>query len=68
MKLSYWIYFEHQGEKDKLKEIIENNSNPLMANIAIQEEFNVSLTEAEKIIEIYNNKIKNHDKKVNNAE
>lgn len=28
-----------------------------MANIAIQEEFGVSLTEAEKIIEVYNNKI-----------
>lgn len=56
MELSYWIYFK-PGEKDKLKQIIEDNPNPLMANIAIQEEFGVSLTEAEKIIEVYNNKI-----------
>lgn len=56
MELSYWIYFK-QGEKDKLKQIIDENPNPLMANIAIQEEFGVSLTEAEKIIEVYNNKI-----------
>ena len=56
MELSYWIYFR-PGEKDKLKQIIDKNPNPLMANIAIQEEFGVSLTEAEKIIEVYNNKI-----------
>lgn len=56
MELSYWIYFK-TGEKDKLKQIIDENPNPLMANIAIQEEFGVSLTEAEKIIEVYNNKI-----------
>lgn len=56
MELSYWIYFK-LGEKDKLKQIIDENPNPLMANIAIQEEFGVSLTEAEKIIEVYNNKI-----------
>lgn len=56
MELSYWIYFK-PGEKDKLKQIIEDNPNPLMANMAIQEEFGVSLTEAEKIIEVYNNKI-----------
>lgn len=56
MELSYWIYFK-PGEKDKLKQIIDENTNPLMANIAIQEEFGVSLTEAEKIIEVYNNKI-----------
>ena len=56
MELSYWIYF-NPGEIDKLKQIIDENPNPLMANIAIQEEFGVSLTEAEKIIEVYNNKI-----------
>lgn len=56
MELSYWIYFK-PGEKDKLKQIIDENPSPLMANIAIQEEFGVSLTEAEKIIEVYNNKI-----------
>ena len=56
MELSYWIYFK-PGEKDKLKKIIDENPNPLMANIAIQEEFGVSLTDAEKIIEVYNNKI-----------
>ena len=56
MELSYWIYFK-PGEKDKLRQIIEDNPNPLMANMAIQEEFGVSLTEAEKIIEVYNNKI-----------
>nr|DAH77720.1 MAG TPA: hypothetical protein [Caudoviricetes sp.] len=56
MELSYWIYFK-PGEKDKLKQIIEDNPNPLMANMAIQEEFGVSLTDAEKIIEVYNNKI-----------
>ena len=36
MELSYWIYFK-PGEKDKLKQIIDENPNPLMANIAIQE-------------------------------
>lgn len=56
MELSYWIYFK-PGEKDKLKQIIDENPNPLLANMAIQEEFGVTLTEAEKIIEIYNNKI-----------
>ena len=56
MELSYWIYFK-PGEKDKLRQIIKDNPNPLMANMAIQEEFGVSLTEAEKIIEVYNNKI-----------
>lgn len=56
MELSYWIYFK-PGEKDKLKQIIDENPNPLMANITIQEEFGVSLIEAEKIIEVYNNKI-----------
>ena len=41
MELSYWIYFK-PGEKDKLKQIIDENPNPLMANIAIQEEFGVT--------------------------
>ena len=56
MELSYWIYFK-PGEKDKLKQIIDENPNPLMAIIAIQEELGVSLTDAEKILEVYNNKI-----------
>lgn len=56
MELSYWIYFQ-PGEKDKLKEIMEQNSDLLLANLAIQEEFDLSLTEAEKVIEIYNSKI-----------
>lgn len=56
MELSYWIYFQ-PGEKDKLREIMEQNSDLLLANLAIQEEFGLSLTEAEKVIEIYNSKI-----------
>ena len=43
MELSYWIYFK-PGEKDKLKQIIDENPNPLMANIAIQEEFGDHMT------------------------
>lgn len=57
MKLEYWIYFE-PGEKEKLIDIIQRENNILTANIAIQEEFNVSMTDAAKIIDTYNKRIK----------
>lgn len=57
MKLEYWIYFE-PGEKEKLIDIMQRENNILTANIAIQEEFNVSMTDAAKIIDTYNKRIK----------
>lgn len=57
MKLEYWIYFE-PGEKEKLIDIMQRENNILSANIAIQEEFNVSMTDAAKIIDTYNKRIK----------
>lgn len=57
MKLEYWIYFE-PGEKERLIDIMQRENNILTANIAIQEEFNVSMTDAAKIIDTYNKRIK----------
>lgn len=57
MKLEYWIYFD-PGEKEKLIDIMQRENNILTANIAIQEEFNVSMTDAAKIIDTYNKRIK----------
>ena len=57
MKLEYWIYFE-PGEKEKLIDIMQRENNILTANIAIQEEFNVSMTDAAKIIDTYNKRKK----------
>ena len=57
MKLEYWIYFE-PGEKEKLIDIMQRENNILTANIAIQEEFNVSMTEAAKNNDTYNKRIK----------
>ena len=65
MELSYWIYFK-PGEKDKLKQIIDENPNPLMANIAIQEEFVYHSPKLRKLlrcitIKLIKHVIKNHN-------
>lgn len=58
MKLSYWIYFEEPGEKERLKEIMENCKESYEQLQKIAEEFNVDMTVASRVIQIYNEHIK----------
>lgn len=58
MKIEAWIHFEEAGEKQKLQEIMENNSNSIIQNQKIQEEFNIDMFEAKTVIEMYNKRIK----------
>lgn len=58
MKLSYWIYFEEPGEKERLKEIMENYKESYEQLQKIAEEFNVDMTVASRVIQIYNEHIK----------
>lgn len=56
MTLETWIYFE-PGEKEKLTQIMENN-NEFAANLEIQKEFNLSLSEAAEVVKTYNKRIR----------
>ena len=53
MKLIQWINFESEGEKQKLVNIMENNTSDIKSNLKIQEEFGLDLRDAQKVIEIY---------------
>lgn len=56
MTLETWIYFE-EGEKEKLTQIMENN-NEFAANLEIQKEFGLSLSEAAEVVKTYNKRIR----------
>lgn len=56
MTLETWIYFE-PGEKEKLTQIMENN-NEFAANLEIQKEFRLSLSEAAEVVKTYNKRIR----------
>lgn len=56
MTLETWIYFE-PGEKEKLTQIMENN-NEFAANLEIQKEFGLSLSEAAEVVKTYNKRIR----------
>lgn len=58
MRLSYWIYFENPGEKDKLKKIMNESYDDFKKNQIIQDEFGVDLLTASRIIDTYNKSIK----------
>lgn len=58
MRLSYWIYYENPGEKEKLKQIMNESFNDFKKNEMIQEAFNVDMLTANRIIETYNKFIK----------
>lgn len=58
MRIEAWVHFDEPNEKKDLIEIMENNPNKLLANMAIQERFDLSLTEADTVIEMYNKRIK----------
>ena len=56
MTLETLIYFE-PGEKEKLTQIMENN-NEFAANLEIQKEFRLSLSEAAEVVKTYNKRIR----------
>ena len=56
MTLETWIYFE-PGEKEKLTQIMDNN-NEFAANLEIQKEFGLSLSEAAEVVKTYNKRIR----------
>ena len=56
MTLETWIYFE-PSEKEKLTQIMENN-NEFAANLEIQKEFGLSLSEAAEVVKTYNKRIR----------
>lgn len=59
MKLETWIVFEKEGEKQELIELIESfGTKEYSAMQAIQEKYNLSLSEATKIMEAYNKRLK----------
>ena len=58
MRIEAWVHFDEPDEKKDLIEIMKNNPNKLLANMAIQERFGLSLTEADTVIEMYNKRIK----------
>ena len=58
MRIEAWVHFDEPNEMKDLIEIMENNPNKLLANMAIQERFGLSLTEADTVIEMYNKRIK----------
>lgn len=58
MKIEAWIHFEKEGEKEKLKQIVESSSNTLIAIAMVQEEFGLSLADSNAAVEMYNKRIK----------
>lgn len=59
MKLETWIVFEKEGEKQELIDFIESfGTKEYSAMEAIQEKYEVSLSDATKILEAYNKRLK----------
>ena len=58
MRLTFWIYFDNPGEKEKLKKIMDEPYDDFEKNRLIQEEFGVDLLTASRVIDTYYNSIK----------
>lgn len=58
MRLEYWIYFDKPDEKKQLTEVVESSKNDFEAIQKIQENFNVDMFKASKVLEIYKSKIR----------
>lgn len=58
MQLETWIRFDKPGEKKELEELLENNSDRLTQLSLLQEKFNLSLYDAQTVIETYFKRIK----------
>lgn len=58
MRLEYWLYFESSGEKERLKEVVNNATSEIDAISKIQETFNMSLSDAYEVLNIFKNKLK----------
>ena len=59
MRLTFWIYFDNPGEKEKLKKIMDEPCDDFEKNRLIQEEFGVDLLTASRVIDTYYKSIKN---------
>ena len=60
MKVVPYIYWEKPGEKEKLKEIINNtNLTEMEVKRAIAKEFNMSLVDAINVLTTYRENFKN---------
>ena len=53
MRLTFWIYFDNPGEKEKLKKIMDEPYDDFEKNRLIQEEFGVDLLTASRVIDTY---------------
>lgn len=58
MRLTFWIYFDKPGEKEKLKKIMDEPYDDFEKNRLIQEEFGVDLLTASRVIDTYYKSIK----------
>jgi hypothetical protein len=58
MRLTFWIYFDNHGEKEKLKKIMDEPCDDFEKNRLIQEEFGVDLLTASRVIDTYYKSIK----------
>ena len=58
MRLTFWIYFDNPGEKEKLKKIMDEPYYDFEKNRLIQEEFGVDLLTASRVIDTYYKSIK----------
>ena len=58
MRLTFWIYFDNPGEKEKLKKIMDEPYDDFEKNRLIQEEFGVDLLTASRVIDTYYKSIK----------
>ena len=57
MRIENWIYFENSGEKEKLRQIMNENDS-FNAITIIQQEFDMDLLTASKVVETYNKNIR----------
>lgn len=57
MRIENWIYFENPGEKEKLRQIMNENDS-FNAITIIQQEFDMDLLTASKVVETYNKNIR----------
>ena len=58
MRLTFWIYFDNPGEKEKLNKIMDEPYYDFEKNRLIQEEFGVDLLTASRVIDTYYKSIK----------
>ena len=64
MRLTFWIYFDNPGEKEKLKKIMDEPYDDFEKNRLIQEEFGVDLLQQVELLTHIINQLRNESRSI----